>query len=491
MAPGSDTLDYPTRDRLRLRHPDWRLLRSDHAPLVVSFLHRVFIATSERVLAQADLAEALEDELFALRERLGPDAFPRPALQYLNDWVSDERGWLRKFYREGAAEPHFDLTPATERAVAWLGTLTELLGRVLSLPAVAELGPDARTRSGSSPSGTPSSMGSPSWWPTSSSRAAPRSRRGRVAPSRPRSTRRRPISSPGRSSWRVASGGCGALLELQSQVRDYVAVLGLLLVLDEAEGYAYLRSRPEEDDDGAPGVPRLIARRPLPFPVSLLLAPLRKKLAEFDAGAGETRLVLTRGEVVELMRVFLPEGSNEARLIDQVDTHLNRVVELGFLRRLKTAAGQEAALKAFVFVSDDALAGFRLQRLEVYNWGTFDRRVWTLHLDGKGSLLTGDIDTHGFVILDQLRAYLPHARSFLMDRKTLLAHERLWGEEPRPVRRELTKLEPGERELYDELRAGRIGVGRKSAGTTCLRLEQERVAFGWVEKALEKVRAGR
>jgi hypothetical protein len=145
-----------------------------------------------------------------------------------------------------------------------------------------------------------------------------------------------------------------ALLELQSQVRDYVAVLGLLLILDEAEGYAYLRSRPEEDDDGAPGIPRLIARRPLSFPVSLLLALLLKMLAVFDAGAGETRLVLSRGEVVELMRVFLPEGSNEARLIDQVDTHLNRVVELGFLRRLKTAAGQEAAfevrriLKAFV-----------------------------------------------------------------------------------------------------------------------------------------------
>jgi hypothetical protein len=125
MAPGSDTLDFHTLDRLRLRHPAWRLLRSDHAPLVVSFLHRVFIAPNERVLAQANLAEALEDELFALRERLGPDAFPRPALHYLNDWASDERGWLRKFYREGSDEPHFDLTPATERAVAWLGTLTE------------------------------------------------------------------------------------------------------------------------------------------------------------------------------------------------------------------------------------------------------------------------------------------------------------------------------------------------------------------------------
>jgi hypothetical protein len=146
-----------------------------------------------------------------------------------------------------------------------------------------------------------------------------------------------------------------ALLGLQPRVRDYVAVLGLELHLDEAEGYAFLRSRAEPDDEDAPArLPRLVARRPLSFPVSLLLALLRKKLAEFDAGGGDTRLVLSRDEVVELIRVFLPAGSNEARLIDQVDTHLNKVAELGFVRRLKSQPGQPAAievrriLKAFV-----------------------------------------------------------------------------------------------------------------------------------------------
>ncbi len=148
-----------------------------------------------------------------------------------------------------------------------------------------------------------------------------------------------------------------ALLNLQARVRDYVAVLGLELVLDESEGYAFLRSRPESEDDSAK-LPRLVARRPLSFPVSLLLALLRKKLAEFDASEGDTRLVLTRDEMVELIRVFLPETSNEARLIDQIETHLNKIVELGFLRRLKTSItpqpGQAAVfevrriLKAFV-----------------------------------------------------------------------------------------------------------------------------------------------
>lgn len=136
-----------------------------------------------------------------------------------------------------------------------------------------------------------------------------------------------------------------ALVDVQARVRDYVAVLGLELVLDEAEGHAFLRSRPDEDGgseagdadarDG-PAPPRLIARRPLSFPVSLMLALLRKKLAELDAGGGDTRLVLTRDEIVEMIRVFLPDTSNEARLIDRIDAHLNRVVELGFLRRMRT-----------------------------------------------------------------------------------------------------------------------------------------------------------
>src|SRR3990172_5224127 len=119
------SLDYAILDRLRQSHPAWRLLNSPYAPLVASFLHRVFIVPNVRVMTQADLAEALEDELFGLRERLGTEAFPKPALDYLNDWAANEKGWLRKFYPQGSDEPHFDLTPATEKAIAWLGTLTE------------------------------------------------------------------------------------------------------------------------------------------------------------------------------------------------------------------------------------------------------------------------------------------------------------------------------------------------------------------------------
>lgn len=163
-----------------------------------------------------------------------------------------------------------------------------------------------------------------------------------------------------------------ALLELQGRVRDHVAVLGLELTLDEAEGYAFLRSRAESDDPAVPKLPRLVARRPLTFQLSLLLALLRKKLAEFDAGGGDTRLIMSREQVLEMLRVFVPEGSNQTRLIDQIDAQLNRVVDLGFVRRLR---GQEhmfevqRILKAFVDAQwlaefDARLAAYRSQ-LEV------------------------------------------------------------------------------------------------------------------------------
>lgn len=109
----------------RRQHPAWRLLAADSAPLVASFLHRVFVVPNVRMMAQSNLAEALEDTLYGLREQLGSKAFPKSAQEYLNDWAANDKGWLRKFYPVGSDEPHFDLTPPTERALAWLGSLSD------------------------------------------------------------------------------------------------------------------------------------------------------------------------------------------------------------------------------------------------------------------------------------------------------------------------------------------------------------------------------
>jgi len=144
-----------------------------------------------------------------------------------------------------------------------------------------------------------------------------------------------------------------SLLQMQGSVQDYVAVIGLELIVDEAEGYAFLRSRPEADEEGVSAAPRLVARRQLSYPVSLLLALLRKKLAEFDAQGSETRLILSREEVVELIRIFLPEGTNEVKLIDQVDATLNKVAELGFVRRLR-GQGQMIEVRRIIKAYVDA-----------------------------------------------------------------------------------------------------------------------------------------
>lgn len=143
------------------------------------------------------------------------------------------------------------------------------------------------------------------------------------------------------------------LLQLQPQARDYVAALGLQIVIDEAEGYAFCRQRPDGEDDGGGGapLPRLIPRRTLSFHVSLLLALLRKKLAEFDAQSGDSRLMLTREQIREMVRVFLPSTTNEARLINQIDAHISKAVELGFLRPARnseTVYEVMRILKAFV-----------------------------------------------------------------------------------------------------------------------------------------------
>jgi hypothetical protein len=156
-----------------------------------------------------------------------------------------------------------------------------------------------------------------------------------------------------------------ALLHLQGHVRDHVTTLGLQLMLDEAEGYAYLRQRPVAE--GEPELPRLVPRRQLSYGVSLLLVLLRKKLAEADSTGGDSRLVLRRDDILDMVRLFLPEGTNEARLVDRLDADLARVMELGFLRRLRDSDETfevRRILKAFV----DA------------QWlGTFEQRLASYH----------------------------------------------------------------------------------------------------------------
>ncbi|NOT12842.1 MAG: DUF4194 domain-containing protein [Methylococcaceae bacterium] len=154
------------------------------------------------------------------------------------------------------------------------------------------------------------------------------------------------------------------LLTFQARIRDYVGVMGLQLALSEDEGFAWLQNR--ESSDGDAVGPRLVPKRQLSYPVSLLLALLRRKLAEHDAGSSEDRLILGRDDIVELVRIFLPVGANEARLVDQIDAHINKVIELGFARRLRNEPQKieiRRILKAFI---DAQWLNEFDQRLQIY-----------------------------------------------------------------------------------------------------------------------------
>src|SRR5215469_9872172 len=129
---------------LRDNSPAWRLLRAENAPLVLSFLHQVFVADNLRSISATELASRLDDELYALNQRdsdLGGRRFPKSAKAYLDDWAAPEAGWLRKYYPDGADEPHYDATPAVEKALQWLQSLREreFIGTESRLKVIFEL----------------------------------------------------------------------------------------------------------------------------------------------------------------------------------------------------------------------------------------------------------------------------------------------------------------------------------------------------------------
>lgn len=117
-------MDHDHLESLRVRHPAWRLLRADSAPFVAAVLHRVFVAGNCRTISEDSLLEAVDDELFRLRQA-EPGAFPRLAKHYVADWADPGQGWLRKFYPRDSDRPSYDLTPAAEKALIWLDSLAE------------------------------------------------------------------------------------------------------------------------------------------------------------------------------------------------------------------------------------------------------------------------------------------------------------------------------------------------------------------------------
>lgn len=154
-------------------------------------------------------------------------------------------------------------------------------------------------------------------------------------------------------------------------VRDHFATIGVDIVIDDTEGYAYLRS--QASDDGEESLPRLVNRRSLTYHVSLMLVLLRKRLVEFEASSSDGKLVLSRDQIVDMLRLFLADSNNEARVIDQMDRTISKVAELGFLRQLRGQADHwevRRILKAYVDAQTLADFAGKLQEYAQVRGGT-------------------------------------------------------------------------------------------------------------------------
>jgi hypothetical protein len=129
-----------------------------------------------------------------------------------------------------------------------------------------------------------------------------------------------------------------ALRAERDQVAHYFHEIGQELVVDEAEGYAFLR---QIEAEGSDSVPRVGRRQPLGYSATLLLVCLREELARFDAAPEDsTRLVRTRTELRELVGQFLRETNNQVRDLRTIDAAINRATDLGFLRAFGSAESE-------------------------------------------------------------------------------------------------------------------------------------------------------
>ncbi len=132
-------------------------------------------------------------------------------------------------------------------------------------------------------------------------------------------------------------------------IKDYFEVIGLSVVLDENEGYAYLQNIVYEDEEKA--LPKLISNRELSYRVSLLCVILRKKIADFDMQNENTRAIIEKDDLVEHILLFLELKFNEVKLRKEIETTIKKVEELGFLRKLKNQSDVyeiKRSIKAFV-----------------------------------------------------------------------------------------------------------------------------------------------
>ena len=160
----------------------------------------------------------------------------------------------------------------------------------------------------------------------------------------------------------------GVLLDCENDVKNYFSNINLEVIIDKSEGYAYLKQKETTDDENE-GDLKLIGKRQLSFHISLLCLLLRKHLIESDSQGYTSKVILSKENIINLMKPFCKETTNEARQNSQINSAINTVVDEGFLRPMKTEDEQyeiNRIIKAFINAD---IVKCELEKLENYSSG--------------------------------------------------------------------------------------------------------------------------
>ncbi|AYZ74416.1 DUF4194 domain-containing protein [Fusobacterium necrophorum] len=158
------------------------------------------------------------------------------------------------------------------------------------------------------------------------------------------------------------------IIENQIQIEDYISKMGLTLMVQTQDGYAYVKQREYKDDEME--IPRLISRRQLKYNTSLLLVLLRKEYAESNKEESIGRSIFSKKQILEKMRTFLKDTNDEAKQKKEIEQEIKRVEELGFIRALKNSEEQFEILPLIRgFVDAQWLENFDEKLEEYANYG--------------------------------------------------------------------------------------------------------------------------
>jgi hypothetical protein len=152
--------------------------------------------------------------------------------------------------------------------------------------------------------------------------------------------------------------------ENEADVKKYFADINLDVIIDKSEGFAYLKQKVSEEEEEE--TPKLIQKRPLNFHVSLLCLLLRKHLIENDREGESSKAILSKEEIINLVKPFYKQTTNEANQQRQIESAITKVIEEGFLRKMKTDDEQyeiNRIIKAFVNAD---VVNDSLEKLKIY-----------------------------------------------------------------------------------------------------------------------------